>query len=181
MANEIHADMIMMGTKGANNFLEKWLGTNAQKVMKKSECPVWIIPQKAPIHPPQYFLYAADFQEDELLVTHKIVEIAEPFGATCTVVHIHDYFEMNVGHRIEETVHQLNEEFDEEVLSVKNLNRADIVEGLKTYIDAQKPDVLALAIHDKSIISQIFDPSISNYFVQKANLPILTFRKSADC
>lgn len=177
ISNVIQADMIIMGTKGATNFLDKWLGTNAQKVMKKSDCPVWIISQTALIHYPQHFLYAADFQEDELLVTHKIMEIAEPFGAKCNVVHIHDYFEMNVGHRIEETVHQLNEEFDEESLSVKNLNRADVVEGLKTYMHTNKPDVLALAIHDKSIFSQIFDTSVSNYFVQKSNLPILTFRK----
>ena len=177
LAIEIQADMIVMGTKGATNFLDKWLGTNAQKVMKKSDCPVWIIPQAAPLHYPQHFLYAADFQEDELLVTHKIMEIAEPFGANCTVVHIHDYFEMNVGHRIEATVHQLNEEFDEEALSVKNLHRTDVVKGLNTYIETHKPDVLALAIHDKSIFSQIFETSITNYFVQKSNLPILTFRK----
>lgn len=177
ISNEIQADIIIMGTKGATNFLDKWLGTNAQKVMKKSECPVWIIPESAPILYPKHILYAADFQEDELLVTHKILEIAEPFGAKCNVVHIHDYFEMNVGHRIEATVHQLNTEFEEQALSVKNLNRAEVVEGLKTYIHTQKPDVLALAIHDKSIFSQIFDTSVSNYFVQKSDLPILTFRK----
>jgi hypothetical protein len=177
IADELQVDLILMGTKGANNFLEKWLGTNAQKVMKKSTCPVWIIPETAPIQSPQQFLYAADFQEDELLVTHKILEIAKPFGAKCKIVHIHDYFEMNIAHHIEQTVHQLGEAFDEELLSVKNLNRANVVEGLETYIKNHKPDVLALAIHDKSIFSQIFDTSVTNYFVQNSHLPILTFRK----
>jgi nucleotide-binding universal stress UspA family protein len=176
-ARALQADLIVMGTKGASDFLDRWLGTNAQKVMKHAECPVWTIPQKAMIHYPQNFLYAADFQEDEVLSTHKIMGIAELFGAKCNVVHVHDYFEMNVGHQIEATVHQLNDEFEEEPVSVKSLHRANIIEGLETYIHTHKPDVLALAIHEKSFLNGLFETSISKYFVQNAHLPILTFRK----
>jgi nucleotide-binding universal stress UspA family protein len=176
-ARALQADLIVMGTKGASDFLDRWLGTNAQKVMKHAECPVWTIPQKAMIHYPQNFLYAADFQEDEVLATHKVMEIAELFGAKCKVVHVHDYFEMNVGHQIEATVHQLNDEFEEEPVSVKSLHRANIIEGLETYIHTHKPDVLALAIHEKSFLNGLFETSISKYFVQNAHLPILTFRK----
>jgi nucleotide-binding universal stress UspA family protein len=176
-ARAIQANLIVMGTKGASDFLDRWLGTNAQKVMKNSDCPVWTVPQKALIHYPQNFLYAADFQEDELLATHKVKELAEPFGAKCNVVHIHDYFEMNVGHHIEETVHQLNDVFDEQDVTVKTLHRANIIEGLETYIRTHKPDVLAMAIHEKSFFQRIFDTSITKHFVQEAHLPILTFRK----
>lgn len=176
IAHVVQANMIVMGTKGATDFLDRWLGTNAQKVMKNANCPVWIIPQKALIYYPKIFLYAADFQEDELLATHKVKEFSESFGAKCNVVHIHDYFEKNVGHQIEETVHQIDELFDEEV-SVKSLNRANVIEGLETYIHTHKPDVLALAIHEKSFFDQIFNTSITNHFVQEAHLPILTFRK----
>ena len=52
-ARALQADLIVMGTKGASNFLDRWLGTNAQKVMKISDCPVWIVPQKALIHYPK--------------------------------------------------------------------------------------------------------------------------------
>lgn len=176
-AHAMQANMIVMGTKGATDFLDRWLGTNAQKVMRNANCPVWIIPQKALIYYPKFFLYAADFQEDELLATHKVKEFAEPFGAKCNVVHIHDYFEKNVGHQIEETVHQIDDMFDEEGVSVKSLNRANVIEGLETYIHTHKPDVLALAIHEKSFFDQIFNTSITNHFVQEAHLPILIFRK----
>jgi nucleotide-binding universal stress UspA family protein len=176
-ANALKADMIVMGTKGASNFLEKWLGTNAQKVMKIADCPVWIIPQKAPIHYPKNFLYAADFQEDEVLATHKITELAKPFGAKCKIVHVHDYFEANIGHRIEATASQIGDIFEGGEVSVKTLHRAEVIEGLETYIQTQKPDVLALAIHEKSFFDSIFNTSVTKHFVQEAILPILTFRK----
>lgn len=173
----IKADMIVMGTKGASNTLDKWLGTNAQKVIKTAECPVWVIPQNTVIEYPQKIIYAADFQEDEILATNKIMEIAKPFGAVCQVVHIHDYFEMNVAHHIEETVYQLKNQFAKEQVTVTNLNRANIIEGLETYIKTNKPDVLALAVHEKSFLNKIFDTSITKHFVQEAKIPILTFRR----
>ena len=176
-AHEIEADMIVMGTQGASNILDKWLGTNAGNVMKTAECPVWIVPKYAVIEYPQKILYAADFQEDEIFATNRIMTIAKPFGAVCHVVHIHDYFEMNVAHHLENTVHQLKNEFDKEQVTVTNLRRANIIEGLETYIKTHKPDVLALAVHEKSFLSKIFDTSITEHFVEEANLPILTFRK----
>ena len=176
-ARTIEANMIVMETKGASNILDKWLGTNAQKVIKTAECPVWVIPQNTVIEYPHKIMYAADFQEDELFATNTITEIAKIFDAVCQVVHIHDYFEMNVAHHIEETVYQLKNEFDKDKLTVTNLNRANIIEGLETYIKTHEPNVLALAVHEKSFLSKIFDTSITQHFVQEAKIPLLTFRK----
>ena len=39
-AKTVNADFIVMGTKGASNIIDSWLGTNAQNVMKSAECPV---------------------------------------------------------------------------------------------------------------------------------------------
>jgi nucleotide-binding universal stress UspA family protein len=177
-AQNIQADMIVMGTKGASDILDKWLGTHAEAVMKKSKVPVWIIPQNAPINYPQNILYAADFKEDEVIATQKVLALCMPLGAKCKVVHIHDYFEPNVGHGVQEMVRYLEDEFENvEDVSFINLNRANIIEGLETYLKRQKPDVLALAISEKSFFERLFDQSITKYFVQGSNLPMLIFKK----
>ncbi|MES2519952.1 MAG: universal stress protein [Bacteroidota bacterium] len=176
VANEIKADFIVMGTKGASDILDKWLGTNAQKVMKAAECPVWIIPADAVINRPRKIMYAADFKEDEILATQRFLDIVKPLDALCKVIHINDFFEQN-GSNITETVSDLRGEFKEENLLVRNIKRADIIEGLESYIDTFKPDTLALAVHEKSFFEKIFDTSVTKHFVQEAKLPILTFRK----
>jgi nucleotide-binding universal stress UspA family protein len=95
-ATQINAHFIVMGTKGASNILTKWLGTNAQKVMKMSESPVWIIPDNIPITFPHKVMYAADFKEDEFLATVKLTQILEPLVVRSKVIHIHDFLEMNL-------------------------------------------------------------------------------------
>ena len=176
-AKAIKADMIVMGTKGASDMLDKWLGTHAQEVMKTAECPVFTIPKNVSIDYPQSILYAADFKEDEVSATQKLLAIAKPLGATCKVVHIHEYFEPNIGHFVEETIKELEEKFKNEDVIIQQFHRENIIEGLEAYIKTYKPDVLAMAIHEKSFLSSIFDPSISRHFIQETKLPMLTFKK----
>ena len=177
ISQDIKADMIVMGTQGASDMMDKWLGTHAQEVIKTAKCPVFTIPKKVPIDYPQRILYAADFQGDEILATEKLLYMAKPLGAVCKVIHIHDYFEPNIGHFIEETIKELEEKFKGEDVTVQQYHQADIIEGLEGYMKTYKPDVLAMAIHEKSFLSNIFDTSITRHFIQEGKLPMLTFQK----
>lgn len=178
IANNVNADMIVIGTKGASNVLDKWIGTTAQMVMKQAECPVWIIPEKADVNFPQKFLYAADLTEDEIMATQKLMEFVKPFEANCKIIHIDDKFEINQAQEVGEKISGLKEEFkNDDNVFVRTIKRDDVVEGLEAYIQNYKPDVLALAVHDKSFLSRIFQQSVTNHFVYHADLPILIFRK----
>ena len=178
IAQSENIDLIMMGTKGVSNMLDKWLGTNAQNVLESAECPVWVIPDNAPLNCPKTFMYAADFKKDDILATYKVWEIAKLLGATCQVIHIHNYYELISKRTVKEMVTELNHEFeDEDDVTIKNINRVEVYDALKTYVKTHKPDVLALAVHHKSFLSKIFERSITEHFVQVGNVPLLTFKK----
>jgi nucleotide-binding universal stress UspA family protein len=178
IAHAEKVDLIMMGIKGVSNMLDKWLGTNSQNIIESADCPVWVIPDNAPLNYPKMFMYAADFKEDDILATHKVLEIAKPLGATCNVIHIHDYYELLSDRTVKAKVSELNYEFvDEGDVTFKNINRQEVYEGLKTYVRTHKPDVLALAVYHKSLLSKIFERSITEHFVQESSIPLLIFRK----
>lgn len=177
-AKNLDIDMIVMGTKGASNVLDKWIGTTAQVVMKQAECPVWIIPEKAKINYPQKFLYAADLMEDEITATQKLMEFVSPFEANCKILHIDDNFNLNPDAETETKINKLKEKFkDDDSVFVRNIKRDDVVEGLEAYIESYNPDVLVLAVHDKSLFSRIFEESVTNHFVFHADLPMLILQK----
>jgi nucleotide-binding universal stress UspA family protein len=169
-------DMIVMGTKGAHNVFDGWLGTNAEKVGKMAQCPVWIIPENSKLNYPLKILYAADFKEDEAKAAAKLLAIANPLGATCKVVHVHEYFEPKIGDLVEDSMAELDKYFKDENITFKEINRPDVINGLEKYIEGYNPDVIAIAIHHKSFIAKLFDFGVSSHFLQKSDLPILTFR-----
>ncbi len=177
IANTVNADLIVMSTKGASSMIDRWLGTNAEIVMEAAKCPVWIVPENTPISLPLTIMYAADFKEDEVTATYKVLAMAQPLGATCKVIHIHEYFELNVAQTVEQTVAELEDEFQNFDISFNDINREEIVKGLETYIEKHKPDVLALAVYEKSFFSKLFNSHITQHFIQEAKLPMIFFKK----
>jgi nucleotide-binding universal stress UspA family protein len=177
ISNEIASDMIVMGTKGAANYIDRLIGTVTQKVVKKATCPVMIISEKSFIHFPKSILYAADFEGDELAATQKLVSITKQLDGKCNIVHVNGNFELNVGHQIDAMADYLVGKFEEDEVAVKVIKNDNVIEGLEKYLRTFKPDVIAIAIHDKSIFDKLFESSVSNHFILDANLPILCFKK----
>ena len=180
VSKSINADMIVMGTKGASNILDRWLGTHAQEVMKKADCPVWIIPADCEIICPDKVVYFTDFEEeDEVFVIQKVLNVVEPLGAFCKVIHINEFLDVDSHRKIRATVNNLKENFQSREVFIRNIDRTDddIIGALESYIDDSKPDVLALEVHEQYFINKLFEPSVTNHFVLGAKLPLLTFRK----
>lgn len=177
MSKSLAVDMIVMGTKGVSNVFDKWMGSNAENVIKSAKCPVWIVPLNAQLTVPQVFIYAADFQEDEISATKTLLEFSVPLGASCKVIHIQEYFDKDVKQKSAETMADLTKEFEGNNITFKDLNRKEIVEGIETYTRTHKPDVLALAVYEKTIFSNLFNSSITKHFVEETKIPMLIFKK----
>lgn len=177
VSKRFKVDMIVMGTKGVSNVFDKWMGSNAENVIKSAECPVWIVPINSPLTVPQVFIYAADLQEDEVSATKTLLEFSVPLGASCKVIHIQAYFDNEVMLKSAETMADLSKEFEGNNITFKDLNRKEVVQGIETYSKNQKPDVLALAVYNKTIFSNLFNSSITKHFVEESKIPILIFKK----
>jgi nucleotide-binding universal stress UspA family protein len=177
LALELKADLILMGTKGASNIFDKWIGTVAEKVLNLAKCMVLVVPQNTPITMPSEILYAADYEKNEFQAADQVLSLAKYANAHVDIVHIHTDEELNIAHNLEKTNYLLKSSYKEENVMVKNLNRSDLIEGLETYINHKRPDILALAKENKSIFERIFSKSITAHFVHAANLPLLIVRK----
>ncbi len=106
-------------------------------------------------------MYAADFKEDDILLTHKILEIAKPLGVTCNL--IHDYYELISNRTIKENVSELKHEFEnEDDVSIKNLNQERIYKGLKPM-----PERINLMFLSQIILNKISNTSVTEHFFKR--------------
>ncbi len=177
IAAELKIEMIIMGAKGVSDRFESWIGTNAQNVVKKAECPVLIVSQNTFMHYPKTILYAADFESDEILATEKLLKITKELDLKPSLVHICDKLELNIGHQTEAMANYLEDKFQADNLNVEIIKNSNKIIGLEKYLVATKPDLLAIAIHEKSFLEQLFLPSTIKHFVQESTVSILCFRK----
>ncbi|MCP9767044.1 universal stress protein [Lacihabitans sp. LS3-19] len=175
-AKKYKVDFIVIGTKGASNFLDKWIGSTTINIVHKALCPVWVVPEKASLDFPSKILYAADYKENEVIATSFMIDLDRLLGTSTTVVHVKDYFDQEIQSKDQKITDKLEQVFEMEDIVFEDIIHLHIIKGLENYIKRYQMDVLAMAIHDKSMFTKLFNTSVSNHFLQDSNHIMLTFR-----
>ncbi len=88
----IRADLVVMGTHGRSGFDRFFLGSVAEKVLRKAPCPVLTVPPHAPASPPSYvalqtILCAIDFSSAALEAFGFALDLARRSDASLVLVH----------------------------------------------------------------------------------------------
>jgi nucleotide-binding universal stress UspA family protein len=93
-AGAMEADLLVMGSHGRSGFDRLMLGSVAEKVMRRADCPVMVVPPHAE-HPVatgevefDSILCAVDFSECSLIALTYALSMAEEADARITVVNV---------------------------------------------------------------------------------------------
>ncbi len=92
-AKETAADLVVMSTHGRSGFDRLTLGSVAYKVLRKSPCPVLVVPARATAPEGRFEGYrrvicATDFSDDSARALDLALSIAERAGSRLTLVHV---------------------------------------------------------------------------------------------
>jgi nucleotide-binding universal stress UspA family protein len=94
-AEEWKADLIVMGTRGADATEHDWLGSVAENVAKRAPCPVLVTRADQTDSFPAsgrfaHALVAVDYSKFSAPATHLAADLAEP-ESTLEMVHVYDF------------------------------------------------------------------------------------------
>lgn len=168
-----HVDLVVMGTKGATNFLDKLIGTNSSEFSKTAHCPVLIIPAVAQYKDIHHIAYASDFESEEGIFLRQLFGIAQLLSAHVSLINVVDGQELNLLSDTE-MVEEVTTHFPEVVYSMAQIRIHDIVEGLHTFVEENSADILAVSMHKRGFFDELFHTSISRRLIYHTTLPLLT-------
>jgi nucleotide-binding universal stress UspA family protein len=176
VAESIKADFIVMGTTGANNAIDKMIGSTALKVVKHATCPVLVIPEKARLHEFKSVLYAAELGKSENQTVQKILDFASVFQADIRVIHIENAEKPNP--ETNELMKNLKKTFRNDNITFRNIVRKDLFSGLEKYIHNHKPDVLAISRKTRGFWESILHKSVTRHFALTTHIPLLVLQNA---
>jgi len=166
-------DLIIMGTKGEHNRMEKMLGSVTTNVMMQAPCPVLAVPEEAIYKGIHELAYATDFQPSDQLAIDELTLFADRMKANIHFVHVEtkvpvsnnveDYFPGGV----------VPDGFTDFTI----VNNNSITEGLDNYVKANEIDVLALFIPKRRLWERLFHSSVSKKVALHTKVPILVFHE----
>ena len=164
--------LVVMGTTGGKNILERFFGTTTESIIKKSLCPVLAIPEKFMFNPVENIIYATDFEKREELSMMQLLQVKELFQASLTVLHVKSEVQPDLIDD-EEIKADLKNSFPQENFRFVQIADNEVAACLIKYVREQKNTLLAFTIIHRPLWHKLFHSSLISRLLHQLQVPML--------
>jgi nucleotide-binding universal stress UspA family protein len=169
-------DLIVMGTKGTSGLAEFLVGSNTEKVVRHSRCPVLSVKEAPGEFTVRTIVYASDFDEDDqVAVVGQLKRFQELFGANLHLVYVNVPNNFSSSRHIRERVKNFGQKYQLADYNFTVYNDTSEEEGIIHFADEIGADIIAVATHGRTGLAHLLSGSISEGVVNHARRPVLTF------
>lgn len=170
-------DLIVMGTTGVTDVVERYFGSNTMKTIGKAHCPVLCIPENTAYHKINKVVYASDYQMEDNTILNQLATFVFPTNAEIHVVHV-----AQRKNDIEKAIYNDYVEQTSTYLDYKKLKFAieynqDPANGLDEYVLRENADLLAVFYQRKNFLQKLTDESTTKDIAYFATYPVLVFKE----
>jgi nucleotide-binding universal stress UspA family protein len=178
---EEHAyDLIIMGTTGVTDVMERYIGSNTVRAISRAHCPVLCIPENAQYHKINKVVYATDYQMEDNIVLNQLSAFVQPMQAEIHIVHVsqqdNEMEEAMYTDYVEQTRTYLN--YDKLKFAVEF--NEDPAHGIDAYVIREKADLVAVLYQRKNFIERLLDESTTKDIAYFATYPVLIFKEEEE-
>lgn len=173
-------DLVVMGTEGADGLNELFVGSNAEKVVRKATCPVITVQNKCEIEPIEKIVFASDFQHTDNTFVGQLKSLQSTLGAQLKIVKI------NTPASFTSTRHDMKqmEEFVSkngiENYTIEIYNYKNEEDGIIYYAEDVNADMIALGTHQRRGVGHFLSGSIAEDVTNSSPLPVWTAHLKVD-
>ncbi|EPR70168.1 universal stress protein [Cyclobacterium qasimii] len=173
---EIEADLVIMGSKGSSGLEEILIGSNTEKVVRHSACPVITVKGQVSSDSIKKIVFASDFSENSKKVIKKLKVLQELLGAEIRLVKI------NTPNSFEKSVASMDK--ISAFIKANNLENAGIdifnadseEEGINEFADFIEADLIAMSTHGRTGFLHLLGGSIAEDVVNSSKKPVWTMK-----
>ncbi|WOK06237.1 universal stress protein [Imperialibacter roseus] len=169
-------DMIVMGTKGSHDTLEKLLGGVSSEVIRIADVPVLVVPEAIKKFNPKKIVFAADFNKIESIGRlSPLKDIAELFEAEITIVNVTEddkfpFSRLVESFKVDKFLKNIKHSFE----TTKN---DDVRAGLFEFAEKNSADMIVMMPRKHSLFEKIFKSSVTKKVAMGVKVPLLTFHE----
>lgn len=171
---EHKADLVVMGTNGRSPLEDILVGSNTEKVIRRSSCPVLSVNKKPARLDFKSIVYAVSLRKDETTIPPLVRELQKLYGSTLHLVRVNTpglFINDKIAkERVREWAQLLKlEDFD-----VNIYNDFSEEAGIINFADSVDADMIAMSTHGRTGISHLLNGSIAEDVTNHAKRCVLT-------
>jgi nucleotide-binding universal stress UspA family protein len=171
------ADMIIMGTQGANGIADIILGSITSSVIDRASLPVMGIPEGYQFSPAKNWVFATNYDASDLPALKHLTAIAAAFEATIRIVHVNSgsqYIEQQQSGSFKQTIqHEIN--YNNMTFEV--LEADEVASGIEHYTQTNQVDGVALVKRKRNLLESLFHRSVTTKMGFHSSVPVLAYHE----
>jgi nucleotide-binding universal stress UspA family protein len=179
VAQEVQADLIVIGNEGSESLKEVFVGSVAENLIKNASCPVLIIPPHATFKPLHKIVIATDLRGEPYVDMQWVLKLAALFGAEVLFFHVlptsqpsNQVYADNELNRIYKTLPYKNATFYKE-------ENPSIEAGISAFCRRHKADMLVMGYHPRTFWQHLLTENHTQEMVYHTYLPLLVIHYKA--
>jgi len=169
-------DLIVMGSQGASGLQEMFIGSNTEKVVRRSHIPVLVVKKSLKEFRVDNMIFASDFNKESKTTFHRVVDFAKIFDSRIHLLYVNTIHNFNTTKNITERINKFIKDFDFKNYTINIYNDISIEKGILSFGRDIDADLIALNTHGRSGLSQLFNGSIGQELANHALRPVITFK-----
>lgn len=171
------ADLIVMGSHGTDGIRNRYIGSNAEKVVRNSEVPVLIIKDRKERLDVNDFVFATDLNPKSISALKKADEFAKSTNCRLHLLFVNTPSNFLTTRQAEAKVKAYLKDVNVTPEDYSIYNDKTIEKGVFNYAQDIKGDIIGLGIKGRRGLSHFFGGSKSGDMVNRdSSVPVITFR-----
>lgn len=177
-AEEIGADLIVVGAKGDSHIRKYLLGSTTTVLIEKADCPVLAIPPNTPFKSIKNIVYASDLEGSDIFTIEDMVAFASPFDARIHVVHITSNDKKTSEEQMEWFKNMLKHKVSYKNIDFEIRFGVDVFGTVQNYVNEIQPDMVAMLEREgRSLIEDLRHRDLVKRMKSEGHYPLLSYNK----
>jgi len=168
-------DLVVMGTAGHSDLEEMIIGSNTEKVVRTSHCPVLTVHNKPANKEFKNIVYATAMNKDEEVFSRIVRSTQKLYDATIHLVRINTPGNFQRDVVVKKYMTDFAKKLQLKNCTINVFNDITEEEGIVYFADSIDADMIAMATHGRTGFAHVLAGSIAEDVVSHSKRPVLTF------
>ena len=183
ISNEISTEgveLVIMGTSGASGAKEFLVGSNAERMVRYSKCPVITLSEAASVSDIQDIVFASNFHDVPPSFVSHVKKLQEAFDAELKIVMINTPSTFTTSRQDKKLAEDFVAKYDIKNYSFDTYNSLNEEDGIVEFAEDIDADMIAIGTKQRRGVGHFLAGSIAESVVNHSTLPVWTFGLDAE-
>lgn len=169
-----NADLVVMGTKGVSGIDEVMIGSNTERVVRYSKCPVITLKSAVDFDQVKHIVLATNLMDSNDRVVTEIIKLQKLTGAKIHIVKVNTPNYFHTQRQSEKEFGKFVKRHDLHDFDTVLYNDITEEDGIMSYAEDVKADLIALGTHGRTGLLHLLSGSIAEDLVNHSQIPVWT-------